>query len=111
MNSDPDEFSVPKNSNASIDTMTLWKSCLLSGHANTLTVGTDPGRAVTDPPQIFFKTVFADHKPAGTAQAVGLLGLAAMTLVFAKLSSPIPGAFGLFLTFFGHRPNSSFNHW
>ena len=68
---------------------------LPSHHADPFAIRTDPGRAVTDPPLIFFKTFFADHKAAGTTPAELLFFFAAVADI---LTTPPPSiAHGPFL--------------
>jgi len=78
-----------------------------SGHADTLTVGADPGWSVTDPPQIFLKTGLTYHKATGATQAIGFLFLAAMALIFTNLFSPVTRPFSFI---FVHIRNSFFSH-
>ena len=77
---------------------------------DALAVGTNPGWPVTHPPQILLKTGLTDHKSAGTAQAIGLLFLAAMALIFANLSSPITRLFRFFFAHLTHIRNSFSSH-
>jgi hypothetical protein len=67
-------------------------------------IGANPGWPVTHSPPILLKTGLADHKSAGAAQAIDLLFFAAMTLVFANLSSSITDLFRFFLVHFFSLP-------
>lgn len=69
-------------------------------HADTLTVRTDPGRAVRNTPFVFLKTFLADLEATRATPAKLLFLVAAMTAVFAELSTTISGLFGIFTHFF-----------
>lgn len=59
------------------------------GHPNTFTIGADPCWSIGNPPGIFLKTFFTDHKATGTAEAVGKFLFATVTDKFVRLSSTI----------------------
>ncbi len=58
-------------------------------HSNTLTVGTNPGRTITDTPFVFLKTFLADLKTAWTTPAEFLFFLTTMTPVLSKTFTPV----------------------
>ena len=65
---------------------------MLNPH-HPLTIGADPGRAVTQSPFIFLKTLRADLKTARTVPAEWFLQFTAMTAIISKPPAPVAFCF------------------
>ncbi len=62
-------------------------------HAYTFTVGTYPGRPITDAPFVLFKAVFTDHKATGAAPTEILFSFTAVANILTYFSSPVSWLF------------------
>ena len=60
-----------------------------SHHADAAAIGTNPSRAIADPPAIFFKTFITDLETAGTVPTERQFLAAAVTLELFFAPSPL----------------------
>jgi hypothetical protein len=81
----------------------VWTKNFDLHHANTFTVGTNPGWTITDTPLILFEAIFTDHESTGTTPAKLLFLLAAMADIRPDFSFSV----SLFIFFYRHGRTSS----